>query len=90
MIGQIAWNHSVLKSVEIPEKLEVIAVAQKLAALNPDLSRTLWELGIRKEKYFSEYKQFIFTVENRVQPNGTVNLHVISVPVDNLDITLGK
>jgi hypothetical protein len=90
MIGQIAWNHAVLKDVEIPKKLEVIIAAQKLAQLNPDLSRTFWELGIRKEKFFAEYKQFIFTVENRVQPNGTVNLRVISVPFDKLELTLGK
>lgn len=70
--------------------MEVIDAAQNLAHLNPDLGKTFWELGVRKEEFFAEYKQFVFTVENRVQPNGTVNLRVISVPFDKLELTLGK
>lgn len=83
-LGQVAWNHCVADENMLPLDSEMKSALKKLLSIYPEMKETLDMLVIRKALLFSEHQQFIFKVENRHKPDGTVNLYVESAPADKI------
>ncbi|MCC5931911.1 MAG: hypothetical protein JJU28_21890 [Cyclobacteriaceae bacterium] len=82
--GQTAWNYSIAEVNNLPYGAELKATIQKLNSMYPDMSEPMKRLVERKIEKFNDHNQFIFSVELRHKPDGTVSLYVESVPVDKL------
>ncbi len=83
-IGQLAWNHCFSVEYELPFDQEMKTALKNLTEMYPDAKATLNMLAIRKSMKFGAYGQFIFKVECRHKPDGSVNLYVESAPADKM------
>jgi len=82
--GQVAWNHCVADENELPLDSEMKSALKKILSIYPEMKETLNMMVLRKALEFPEHHQFIFTVESRHKPDGTVNLYVESAPADKI------
>jgi len=84
-VGAIAWNVSVARDNKLNlDDFFKDMMAKKLPP-STQIKGILEFLTVRKQMMFSQYQQFIFSVETRKKPDGSISLCVESGPADKFN-----
>lgn len=78
--GQMAWNFVVSDQAKIKGDHYMKAVLEQVTATYPEAKEILDPLVIRKRQHFSQYDQYILSVETRKKGPGEIILYVESAP----------
>lgn len=84
-VGAIAWNVCVARDNKLNlDDFFKDMIAKKLPP-STQIKSILEFLTARKQMMFSQYQQFIFSVETRNKPDGSISLYVESGPADKFN-----
>ena len=83
-MGMIAWNYHVSDQNKLPYDDKMKAILLYMTKQNKQGKEILNTLTLRKQLHFSDYDQFLVTVETRTKANGDTVLYVESIPADKI------